>query len=250
MKRPLQLALFAILAYGAFIVMQLPARLLLDRWQPPAEWQVHEPQGSVWCGEIRGLYHQGRDLGSLKWQFKPSRLLLGEVAVDWQWSGPYGEADGIFGRSLIGERLGLRDLTLNVDMDIAEDLGWSPLALVGRLDGRLEQIAWHPEEGTAVAGRLQWQNAAIGSRETLSLGQVRLWPGDQARSDSLILDNQPGDVRLQGELRFPSANQIELSLTLQPVNTRGRTAIKLLGSVATVKPDGGAELLHRWRLGD
>jgi len=227
------------------MLMQLPARLLLEQWPPSSEWRLRAPQGSVWNGEVTGLHYQGRDLGSLRWRFKPWRLLLGEIAADWAWDGPYGEARGTIGRGLIGQRLELHDVHLDVAMAIASDVGWSPLALGGRLDGRLEHISLQAGESAEVAGQLQWHDAALGSSETLSLGRVRIRVDEQVEQGSLILDNEPGDVRLEGKLELLPANQIDLLLTLQSVSKRGETALKLLASVGTATQEGGIQLGYK-----
>jgi hypothetical protein len=248
MRVSLRLVLFTLLAYGLFLVAQLPARLLLESGSPPAGWQLSEPQGTVWRGTIAEIHHQGRPLGRVQWRLRPWRLLLGDLAVAWNLDGPHGTAQGEFRRGIQGEQLAVHDVTLDLAPAMAAALGWTPVTPGGRVTGRLEQLVWRRGEGLQVTGQLQWRNATLQFGETLSLGNVLVRAGGQGQQDIVIEGDAAGDVRLDGRLEWLSANRFDLFLTLDPLNEGGRQLLEHLGAVGTVTRQGAVQFRHRGEL--
>lgn len=240
MKGPLRLALLAILAYGAFLFLQLPAHLLVERWGLPAGLSLQETRGSIWNGAATGLSYQGHDMGGLHWRLRPWRLLLGEVAVEAAWNSPYGEMTGVFGSGLFGAAVEADDVRLSLGMGLVSDLGWLSLPLAGTLTGQLDELSLRPGEPLSVSGRLRWRQAMLGDTEKLSLGDVEA----RLEEAGIRLGNRPGDLRLDGILKLLPGGRFELSSTLYPANARGETAIRLLSGVGSPTGDGGVRLQY------
>lgn len=248
MSTSLRLTLFGLLSYGLFLLLQLPASLLLESWRPPVGWRLDAPRGSVWDGEISQVSHQGRALGKLRWALSPWGLLLGELRADWAWDGPYGQARGEARYGLIGQQLIFHEVQTDLDMALASDFGWSPFPLQGRLKADLGRLDPAGKDYPQLTGQARWQQAGISVGETLSLGQVNIQAEPQKGYTRLLLSSVPSDVGVQGEIKLLAASRIDLALQLRPQSAHGRELLTLMQSVGKPLPDGGLAVRYRGTL--
>lgn len=248
MFTPRRLTLIGLLAYGLFLLLQLPASQLLARIAPPTGWSLDAPHGSVWHGGVDRFGHQGRALGRLQWSVRPWALLLGELRADWHWEGPYGTARGEARYGLIGRQLSIHDLHTDLAMALVSDLGWSPFPLQGRLAATLARVdldAGFP----ALQGKAHWQQAGVKvGDEALSFGRVDLQAEPRKDHTRLALSSVPGDVAVQGEIRLQPAARVGLELQLEPQTARGRELLKLMQSLGRPLADGGVAIRYQGRL--
>jgi len=241
----LRLTLFGLFSYGLFLMVQLPASLLLASWQPPAGWRLDAPRGSVWVGEITHVAYEGNPLGNLGWALSPWHLLLGELRADWVWDSPYGTARGEASYGLIDQQLVFHDVQTDLGMALVSDLGWSPFPLQGRLEGKLQQLDLNSSDYPQVTGQARWQQAGLSVGEPLSFGQVTIQAEQQKNHSRLALSNSSGDVGIRGEIKLLPARRVDIALQLQPQTAHGRELLKLMQSVGTAAPDGSLRIRYR-----
>jgi general secretion pathway protein N len=89
MRRTSTLIAAGIAAFLAFLVVLLPASLLL-RFMPP-DVAIHGLTGTVWRGEAAVIAFRGEPLGSLRWSSRPWRLPLLELDYRVELRPPGGE---------------------------------------------------------------------------------------------------------------------------------------------------------------
>ncbi|WP_299495842.1 type II secretion system protein N [uncultured Shewanella sp.] len=68
--------------YLIFLVATLPATFVARFVELPKGLSVADLSGSVWAGQINSITFEGRQLDTLKWDFSPWRLLLGQAQVN------------------------------------------------------------------------------------------------------------------------------------------------------------------------
>jgi general secretion pathway protein N len=71
-----------IVAYFFFLLINLPASVVISTLELPRNIKVTGISGSAWSGKIHNLNISGVNLGSVSWQMQPAYLLLGAVSAD------------------------------------------------------------------------------------------------------------------------------------------------------------------------
>src|SRR5262245_11838336 len=81
MKRIWPLATVGIVAFVAFVLVTLPARIVLSRLDAYGV-QAGGVSGTIWRGTAQVLQVRGANLGRVNWSLHALPLLLGRLSVD------------------------------------------------------------------------------------------------------------------------------------------------------------------------
>lgn len=196
MTRGGRYAAWFLLLYGAALVINLPARLLVRFLPPPV--QVTAVSGTVWSGHI----------GQLRWQ----TLSLNNVSWRWAWPGIRITAQGDAGRG--GVTLGwmgawrLSDGRWQTPLQAVMDLTGLPLPVGGGGDLVLTLDRMRVDAGGCrdLAATLTWQGAAlIAGEQRVALGEPRAQLGCQPRQLTFELRQMRNAPLLAGQGSFDAA---------------------------------------------
>lgn len=189
---PKTLVSIGIVFYLWFMVIKLPASLIL-RWAPlPANIKPALVTGTMWNGEIHDAQWNKLTLSQLTWTFKPSYLLIGMPAFHWSMF----NNDGLRASGIAGWRW-----------------GWHLSKIEARLPAELLQQTIWPASAhqISVAGILHIavDTLALDNNQCDGNGQITLNPG-QIQMDNASL--QVNDATLHFACQD---NQLDWSLSQQ-----------------------------------
>ncbi len=243
------LLLLGIPAYLVFLVLTLPATLVLG-WLRPADagWWLESVQGSVWCGEARRLHYAGLSLDNPEWRLRPLALLLGRVEYGLRVSGEAATVDARVGRALDGGFY-LRDTHGRLAAALLTALVSGELLHAGG-ELQVELAALDYDQGPQSAtGQLRWQAAALTDPMEISLGdfQLLLETKDEPGIHGVLTDTQ-GVIAVDARLSLHPDGRYELLGTLEP---RANATDELRESLALLgRPDarGRYRLNYRGKL--
>lgn len=186
------LVIIGVAVYLWFMVIKLPASLIL-RWLPlPTNIQPALVTGTIWNGEIHDAQWNGLSLTQLTWSFQPSYLLIGMPAIHWFAT----SSDGLRASGIAGWRW-----------------GWHLRKIEARLPAELlQQTVWPASmHQVSVAGilHLAIETLELDDNQCDGNGQITLNPG-QIQMDNASL--QVNDATLHFDCQD---NQLDWSLSQQ-----------------------------------
>lgn len=201
--RALPLLALGIAAYALFLVAGIPAAFVAPKVAESTKGQVAlaNAEGTVWSG--RGslrIVHGGAvvALDRVEWSFAPSRLFLGEVAVDVKAAAKDLSATAQAARS-VGEWR-VRELAATAPASIAGT--FAPLA-----------AAWQPAGAIAIESpsfafdgrdfkgeaRATWRDAGLSLSPVRPLGTFTATVKGEGPKAAVLLTTEKGPLRLAGK---------------------------------------------------
>ncbi len=179
------LILAFILAFLVTLIINIPARLVLERINPAAQGLYYERvSGTIWSGRVTGSVVAGQPLGTISFTARPSALLQASLSYDITLLGPTGAASGTLllrpDRSL---ELSIPRARINVHelrrlqprlREVTSEVLFENLSLELQPDGYCQQGRGQIRTDTlqAVGERLAWQGPEMAGQLNCAGGEI------------------------------------------------------------------------------
>ncbi|TMX07292.1 type II secretion system protein N [Aeromonas salmonicida subsp. achromogenes] len=207
MKKKVLIAALFLVAYLGFLLVKLPATLVVRHLPlPPNLVQLEGVSGTLWSGQVARLQYASESLTQLRWELNGWSLLRFAPEVFLR----FGDRSGLNGQGVVGWNGAAfgRDITLNVPapwvLDRVPMRLPFPLTVAGQLQLKVDQFAQGNPWCDNLYGNLYW----YGADADTSAGKLPL--GDPEIKLTCI------DSRLVAELKQSSeAVQVMGKLELQ-----------------------------------
>jgi general secretion pathway protein N len=226
------------------LIAMFPARVAVSLLGLPGT-SVTGLSGTVWDGAVQRLSLGGLSLGPVRWQVKPSRLLLGQLAADVSATLPDGFLNTTAALSLGG---GLAASNL----EAAAPLAWLAPAMgdaSSQLTARFDRVMIKNGRVETAIGSLQLAGVALpiptagpqlgpGTYQ-LTFNANNLGPADLL---SGVLKDGGGPLEIAGAVKITPPRSYEITGTAKPrpnAPPELRNALQMLGPAT---PDGGHAL--------
>lgn len=244
--RRLALVVVLLVALAVAVVAFLPASLVDGRLAAMTEGRlrVAEASGTVWNG--RGILADASGTWRVPfgWRIDPLDVLRGKHEITLL---PLGEAAGP--RGVIGVRndgMDVRDLALEVPASVLAVA--FPAGVAPTLGGTLTvtspamSLARGEPSGTLDA---RWTGARIVAGDAVAdLGTVRLAAKPQGNGLTGTLDNEGGNVRVEGTLTYATPT-LAVDATLTPGADAPPALVRLLAALGAQDSAGRARIVWR-----
>ena len=226
----------AVVIYALTLLWNLPAQFVWNRiaGQLPAQVTPHGLTGTLWAGQAQRIEVNGIDQGALAWDWRPSQIFLGRIALDLVWQPRNGRVDGNL-RLGLGSVV-LRDVRGQLDAASMAAMNKAPFILGGTWLLDVPLLALRDYEFVEQAqGRLVWQDAAGGLPQPLQLGHLAAELSGE--DDWLIfnLSDQGGPLGLQGTARWRPGQPMHIDSRLQARESAEAGLVGGLGMIG--RPD-------------
>ncbi|MEJ2060693.1 MAG: type II secretion system protein N [Gammaproteobacteria bacterium] len=228
MNKPLvRVALLGLSAYVLFLLITLPAALVMPK-RLPGGAQLQGVNGSIWTGQADGLVWRGQNLGRVEWRFAPFALLRARLGVRFKLKGPELQASGEFLQPWFSKRPEFSGLDLDMDTALSGRLDL-PLRIDGDLRAHFEYASWPADGAPNVTGTAQWTDAVAKNPVALRLGAVQadFQPGNAGQGVKLTL--QGGDLSGQGSANVDAKANYKLDMNLAAHTAEARELLGLMG---------------------
>jgi general secretion pathway protein N len=197
--------------------------------------------GSLWSGQAARVVYQGNDIGAVHWQFRPLRLLTGDIEYRIELLDEQGGGSGLLALSF-GGRVHGRDLDLQLPPAGLINR-FSPIGVVtgGSLVLQLQHFELPGKLPAAIQGTLRWQGARLSSPMELELGDLALDLAS-AGDDLVATVAEGGRLGLSGKISLQAGGRYAVDLQLHPSSAAGDEVRGVLDTLMRRLPDGGYQL--------
>ena len=237
MKRRYYL-LTAIVAYLSFLLAMFPAQPVVSLINDNTTATISGVSGSIWDGHARTIDVEGIRLEDTSWNMKAWKLLLGQAALDIETHLDDETISGEAGASITGSVFS-NSLTARVSAETVMQYANIPMAqLSGMFDIAVNHASWSRGELPEVDGRLVWKDAGVTVAETASLGDVTIVITPQDDSLRADINNEGGDIELQGDASLDAQAEYQANLRFKPTGSASQNLRRSLGLFAVPQGDG------------
>lgn len=210
-----RLLVVAVLAYLLFLLVLLPANILLGWVEQHSPVRFQGVEGTLWKGSLDRVV-EPVELRGAQWEFSPMGLLKGRLEYHVDLGG--GMATGTVAMAP-GAEVFVREVQVDGRLSqLLESIMGAPLLVDPRLLGSLGELSWRPDGCGEVSGaRLvldDWQGV-MGKRVNLLEG-VRLDVGCEERTAVVAVESASEEAGLSGTLRLSATGGYELQLAARP----------------------------------
>ncbi|PAU87874.1 hypothetical protein CK507_10035 [Pseudomonas sp. WN033] len=235
----------ALLVYLLTLIWHLPASFVWHRLsaQLPVPVELQGLAGTLWSGQVARITVDGIDQGGLRWHWRPSALVRGQVQLDLEWLPRNSRVQAQLKAGIGVVRL--EQVNGRLDAASMAMVNKAPFLLGGTwlLDVPVLELRDFEFVSTA-HGRLVWQEAAAGLPQTLALGHLKAELDSRDGWLTMALQDQgEGPLGLQGDARWRPGQALQLNTRIQ---AREVADPSLAGAVALLgRPDRQGWV--RWR---
>ncbi len=202
---------------AAGAIAHFPAARAIE-WFAPERVEVAGASGSVWSGRAQRVAFGGpKPATQVAWDLTTWRLLTARLAGHARLDFSEAEIAGDFAVTP-GGQLTLSAIEIDSPANALVALAQLPaLAVDGRLLARIDSATLADQRLRQLNGQFQWDAARIIAPLQLELGSVRgrIEPDGQG-GHRLALNNQGGQVGLEGDVRVHADRSYQLELALRP----------------------------------
>lgn len=226
-----------VIAYLLFVVVTLPAGYVTPKLQAKVPGlALTGVTGTVFSGHAARAAWQDIDLGRLEWRFRPSALFRLRLEYAFEFAAAVNRGAGTAG---IGPGLAYaNDLDLQLESPpLVNHFSPMPLQTSGVFDLQLDELSHDGESVLAVTGTIAWENAAVTSPASLSLGNLGMDVAKQG--DNIVASfTRGGALGLSGDIALEPGRRYAIDLALQPGPDVPVDTISMIETIAQQRPDG------------
>jgi general secretion pathway protein N len=210
-KRPLWVALVAVLAFAGIVIARRPAEWVLPRSHGGLACAAID--GSLWNGTCIGLTMSGTPIGDVGWQLQPLPLLLARLSVRLTVQGAANASTDL--EVSLGGRITARNLRGDLPLD-GRLIPGLPANLRGRAHLELALAEIRRGAVTELQGRIEARDLEDRSGNDTPLGSYELsFPGGSGLPTGKLHDLE-GPLALEGTLRLTPQPGFELEGFIAP----------------------------------
>lgn len=226
-----------IIAYLLFVVVTLPAGYVTPKLQANVPGLVlTNVAGTAFSGHAAQAAWQDIDLGRLEWHFRPTALFRLRLEYAFEFAAAVNRGSGTAG---IGPGLAYaNDLDLQLETSaLVNRFSPMPLQTSGVFNVQLDELSHDGESVLGVTGTIAWENAAVTSPTSLSLGNLGM---DLAKQGDNIVGSitRGGALGLSGDITLEPGSRYAMDLALQPGPDVPVDTIGMIETFAQKRPDG------------
>jgi general secretion pathway protein N len=232
-----RLVAIAIAAYLLFLIIRLPANLLLPLVSTQVtDLKLNGVEGTLWRGRASSVFYDNIYAGELEWEARPLRLLLGQWSAAVQLDGPI-NARADIGYALTGQ-INVSNATIDGNLSAVSRYlpQTSVMALQGELSGLIESLVVQQGSLLEIEGTFTLGNLAAGD---LSLGDFNAEAATSDDDTKRLVFQSVGREGLdaEGELSLDQQDKITLDLLVRNPGQLGDLS-GLFRKFSSEEPDG------------
>ena len=240
---------FGALAYGIFLVWEMPASFVAARLERESRgaFRLFEPRGTVLRGEARARFVTPAGempIEQLQWSLNPTSLAAGRLGFILHANDPGLKASGELARG--ADAWQAHDLALQGPASALTP--FMPLLASWRPEGevtlRAKRLAWTPSSIQG-DGQVEWRSAGVILSEVKPLGHYRVEVRGEGAQARITLTTIEGPLRLSGSGTFTPAGRLSFKGEARAEGPQAAALQPLLDLLGPRRPDGSREIAIR-----
>ncbi|MFK5913450.1 MAG: type II secretion system protein N [Woeseiaceae bacterium] len=156
--------------YISFLIINLPASLVISNIDLPREVRTSSVSGTLWSGKINDVSVSGISLGEMSWELHPLALLIGHVSTDVSFHRQSEFITSAVVLSLSGS-VELEETRFNLDISSLRPLTYGlPVTYLGQASGYFPSVYFLKNEHVGINGKLTITGLEITSPQQQNFG--------------------------------------------------------------------------------
>lgn len=247
-KKNIKVILIVIFLYLFFLIINLPANVVLSVINLPENITVTSISGTVWSGKARQVKVSGIDLGSVNWELHPLNLIIGELSADVSIinNKQYIKTQLNFSSS---GKIELEETRFLIDLSSLQPLTYGmPFSYTGKASGYFPVSFFHKNNHVGITGKLSLSNMEIISPQHQSFGDfvIDFRPEKEGATSGQIKDSG-GLLNITGQLTLNKNGQFSLSAKLA-AREAGSSLEQMLSFLGKKDASGRVQLNSSFKL--
>lgn len=248
LKARSKLLLSLIALYLFFLVINLPASVVLPVFKLPANVKVNGISGTAWSGNIRNLYISGVKLGSVSWELQPFYFLTGAVAVN-----VYIEKEQQYIKTWLNlspsGKIELEETRFKINLSSLQPLIYGmPFSYGGMASGHFPVSRIYKNNYVALNGKLSLRNIEMLAPQRQAFGGLDI--DFRAEKDGMTsgrLKENGDQMTISGNLTIHKDGLLRLSAKLA-VQQKGSTLDNMVSFLGAKDVTGKVQLNNQFKL--
>lgn len=231
--------LTAVASYLLLLIATIPAKQITGVLNENSPVTIQGASGTLWQGKAYSITTSNITLKKTTWSFNLWQLFIGNVSIDIDTRLLDNNITAEVGTSFFG-RYFVNNLSAKFSAAEAAQLANIPLAqLDGSIALTIDNAKWKQGEAPVATGEITWSDAMVTVADTASLGNIKilLTESDQ-ESLKAEINNQGGDIKIEGTAELAAESNYSLDVTLTPAATAKNNIKQSLGLFAKKQANG------------
>ena len=229
--------------YISFLIIDLPASILVSNITLPKNVKVTSVSGTVWSGKIRKLDYSGINLGSLNWELNPLYLLIGEISADVVIikDEQHFKSEVTFSSS---GKIELEETRIEFNLSTLQPLTYGmPFSYSGHVSGYFPVSYIYKNNYVGVNGKLSLLNIEMISPQQQSFGDFSIdFRAEKDGATSGEIKDSGGELNIDGQLSLSKNGQLNI-VTKLAANDKNSSLEKVISFLGR-KDSSGRVLLN------
>ena len=214
-KNNIKAIFIVVVLYSFFLVINLPANIVLSLFTLPDNIKFTSVTGTVWKGKVKKLNYAGIDLGSVNWELHPLHLILGELNADISFVNRKQYLQSAVSLSPSG-KIELDETRFLIDLSSLQPLTYGmPFSYAGEASGYFPVSYFHKNNYVGINGKLSLNNIQIISPQQQSFGDflINFRAEKEGATSGNIKDNSE-ILNISGRIMLNKMGKFNLSAKL------------------------------------
>jgi len=219
--------------YLLFLIINIPATVVLSAVNLPKNLSLTAISGTVWSGKAQQLNYMGISFGVVSWELHPLNLLLGELSADISITNNEQYINTEASISSSG-KIELEETRFAIDVSSLQPLTYGmPFAYSGNATGYFPVSYFHKNNYVGVNGTLSLTAIGMVSPQQQPLGDFEInFQAEKEGATSGRIKDSDGPLNIDGKLLLKKDGQFTISAKLATADTGSslEQALSLFGS--------------------
>ncbi len=214
-KKQFKYLVITFFLYLLFLIVNLPASIVLSSVTLPANLSYSTVSGSVWSGKLQQVRYRGVSLGTVNWELSPFNLLLAELSSDISVVNNKQFLNTELTISYSG-KIELQETRFSVDLSLLQPLTYGmPFSYDGKASGYFPVSYFHKNNHIGLNGKLSLSSLAMISPQQQVLGNFAInFRAENEGATSGKIKDTGGPLNISGQLSLKKNGLFTVSAKL------------------------------------
>ena len=214
-KKNIKAAISVLILYLFFLIISIPANVLLSNLNLPKNVIINSVSGTVWSGNIDQLQVSNIYLGRVSWSLSPLNLLIGELSADFAIINDEQFINSKVNVSSSG-KIELEETRFSIDLSTLAPLTYGmPFAYSGKASGYFPVTFFLKNNFVGINGKLSLANIKMISPQEQAFGNFTVdFRAEKEGATSGKIKGMGGNLDISGVLNLNKKGQFNISAKL------------------------------------
>ena len=247
-KVNIKYVLIIVFLYLFFLLINIPANLVLSTFKLPNNISLSSITGTIWSGKVNRFKYSGIDLGSMSWELHPLSLIIGNLSADISIINNKQYINTEISLSSSG-KLDLEETRFRIDLSSLQPLTYGmPFSYSGNASGYFPTSFFHKNQFIGINGKLSLSAIEMITPQRQLFGDfVVEFQAEKEGASSGKIKDVAGELSVNGKLMMKKNGQLNVSAKLS-ARKKDSPLEKVLSFLGSKDASGRVQLNNNFNL--